>query len=223
MTIAAPVLDELKRRAREASARAYAPYSKFAVGAAVLTGEGEIHIGANVENASYGLSICAERNAVFHAIAQGARTIEAVVVYTPTLRARSLRWEKRTAGRDIRPQSVRKSARARKLSAHEQTGIAGRHRDQVVRHRAHASHHRQGAIRGLAAGAVGNATGGGRSAASGSPSHRPAARRARKIRGARRVCPRARSRNASAMNSIDLRDAPARSMVPTDRLQSFAP
>ena len=49
--------------ARAAASRAYAPYSNFHVGAAILTGSGAIHSGSNVENASYGLSICAERNA----------------------------------------------------------------------------------------------------------------------------------------------------------------
>jgi cytidine deaminase len=81
------VLDELKRRAREAAKHAYAPYSGFAVGAAVLTEGGEIHSGANVENASFGLSNCAERNAIFQAVAQGARKLEALAVYTPTATA----------------------------------------------------------------------------------------------------------------------------------------
>lgn len=84
MTIATPILDELKRRAREASQRAYAPYSGFAVGAAILASTGEICAGANVENASFGLTICAERNAIFQAVAQGARKIGVVVIYTPT-------------------------------------------------------------------------------------------------------------------------------------------
>ena len=84
MTIATPILDELKRRARDASQRAYAPYSGFPVGAAILASNGEIFAGANVENASFGLTISAERNAIFQAIAQGARRIEVVVVYTPT-------------------------------------------------------------------------------------------------------------------------------------------
>jgi cytidine deaminase len=79
------VFDELKRRAREAAAHAYAPYSGFAVGAAVLTDSGEIHSSANVENASFGLSNCAERNAIFQAVAHGARKLAALAVYTPTL------------------------------------------------------------------------------------------------------------------------------------------
>lgn len=85
--IAEAVLDELKRHAREAAAHAYAPYSRFAVGAAVLADTGEMYRGANVENASYGLSICAERNAVFQAVAHGARRVEALAVYTPTTAA----------------------------------------------------------------------------------------------------------------------------------------
>jgi cytidine deaminase len=84
VSTSAAKLAELKRRARDASQHAYAPYSRFAVGAAVLTGSGEIFAAANVENASYGLSICAERNAIFQAVAHGARTIEAIAVYTPT-------------------------------------------------------------------------------------------------------------------------------------------
>jgi cytidine deaminase len=84
MTIAPTMLIELKRRARDAATRAYAPYSRFPVGAAVLTADGAIHAAANVENASLGLSICAERAAIFQAIAHGARRIDAVVIYTPT-------------------------------------------------------------------------------------------------------------------------------------------
>lgn len=84
MDLAASQLRELTRRARVAAQHAYAPYSKFAVGAAVLTAQGEIYAGANVENASYGLSMCAERNAIFHAVAQGSTAITALAVYTPT-------------------------------------------------------------------------------------------------------------------------------------------
>jgi cytidine deaminase len=84
VAISETVLDALKRRAREAAAHAYAPYSGFAVGAAVLTDGGEIHSSTNVENASFGLSNCAERNAIFQAVAHGARKLAALVVYTPT-------------------------------------------------------------------------------------------------------------------------------------------
>jgi len=84
VAISEAVLDALKRRAREAAAHAYAPYSGFAVGAAVLTDSGEIHSSTNVENASFGLSNCAERNAIFQAVAHGARKLEALAVYTPT-------------------------------------------------------------------------------------------------------------------------------------------
>jgi len=77
-------LATLKRRAQRAASLAYAPYSGFAVGAAVLTDKGEIFAGANVENVSYGLSMCAERNAIQQAAAHGARRIAAIVVYTPT-------------------------------------------------------------------------------------------------------------------------------------------
>jgi cytidine deaminase len=72
----------LVKAARVVRARAHAPYSKFRVGAAVLDERGRIHVGCNVENASYGLTICAERNAVAAAVAAGARRIRAVAVFT---------------------------------------------------------------------------------------------------------------------------------------------
>lgn len=75
---------ELERRARDASANAHCPYSGFRVGAAVLSADGNIASGCNVENASFGLTICAERNAVFAAVASGAKTIVALALYTPT-------------------------------------------------------------------------------------------------------------------------------------------
>jgi cytidine deaminase len=77
-------LQAMVQAAREASTRAYCPYSRFRVGAAVLTEAGAIVAGCNVENASYGLTICAERSAVFQAVAGGASAIRAVVVFTPT-------------------------------------------------------------------------------------------------------------------------------------------
>jgi cytidine deaminase len=77
-------LRELASAAKDASFRAYCPYSKFPVGAAVKSGDGRVFGGCNVENASFGLTVCAERNAIFSAIAAGAREIVALAVYTPT-------------------------------------------------------------------------------------------------------------------------------------------
>ncbi len=70
----------LIQKAREALKNAYAPYSRFKVGAAVLTEDGEIYTGCNVENASYGLTVCAERVAIFTAVSDGKTKIEAVGV-----------------------------------------------------------------------------------------------------------------------------------------------
>jgi cytidine deaminase len=68
--------------ARGIRSRAHAPYSGFLVGAAVLDERGRIHVGCNVENASYGLTVCAERNAVAAAVASGARAVSAIAVIT---------------------------------------------------------------------------------------------------------------------------------------------
>ena len=65
-----------------AQGNAWAPYSRFRVGAAVLAADGTIHAGCNVENATYGATVCAERNAVAAAVVNGARELLAVVVVT---------------------------------------------------------------------------------------------------------------------------------------------
>ena len=75
---------QLFDEAKKASENTYSPYSHFPVGAAVLAGDGSIIRGTNVENASYGLTICAERTALGHAISAGKKDIKAIAVYCRT-------------------------------------------------------------------------------------------------------------------------------------------
>ncbi len=83
MPLDVSLIETLTAAATQAAARAYAPYSRFQVGAALLFDDGSIVAGANVENASYGLSCCAERNALFRAISEHgpSRRIAAVAVF----------------------------------------------------------------------------------------------------------------------------------------------
>jgi len=76
-------MDVLFKEAQEAAKKAYAPYSKFRVGAALLCDDGIVLTGANVENRSYGLTICAERNAIFSAVARGYLRFKALALSTP--------------------------------------------------------------------------------------------------------------------------------------------
>ena len=69
--------------AKEASKFSYSPFSRFAVGATVLTSSGKIFQGCNVENSSFGLTNCAERTAIFKAVSEGEKTIIAVAIYSP--------------------------------------------------------------------------------------------------------------------------------------------
>ena len=75
-------VDALVAQAREARARAYAPYSHYHVGAALLTADGRVFTGCNVENAVYPLGLCAERVAIFKAVSEGSREFRAIAVVT---------------------------------------------------------------------------------------------------------------------------------------------
>lgn len=75
--------EELMQKAIEASQNAYAPYSKFPVGACLLTENDNYYCGCNFENGSLGMTICAERNAVGRAILNGERKIKAIAIYSP--------------------------------------------------------------------------------------------------------------------------------------------
>ena len=75
--------DKLLEQAQEASGRAYAPYSHFRVGAALLCRDGTVFEGVNVENRSYGLTNCAERSALFTAVSSGYTDFSAIAISTP--------------------------------------------------------------------------------------------------------------------------------------------
>lgn len=77
--------EEMIKLAEKASENAYVPYSKFPVGACVLTDSGKVYTGCNFENSSFGLTICAERNTVGSAIADGEKKVRAVAIFSPKM------------------------------------------------------------------------------------------------------------------------------------------
>ena len=74
---------QLMDNAKQASKNSYSPFSRFAVGACVLAQSGKMYLGCNVENSSFGMTICAERCAIFKAVSEGEREILAVAIYSP--------------------------------------------------------------------------------------------------------------------------------------------
>ncbi|PLR98136.1 cytidine deaminase [Bacillus sp. T33-2] len=74
----------LVEKASEAQRKAYVPYSNFQVGAALITKSGEIFLGCNIENASFGLTNCAERTAIFKAVSEGQKEVQAIAVVADT-------------------------------------------------------------------------------------------------------------------------------------------
>ena len=78
------IKEKMFKKAKEAQKNAYVPYSEFPLGAAVLTKDGSIYTGVNIENASFSLTNCAERSAIFTAVSQGERKIEALLIVSST-------------------------------------------------------------------------------------------------------------------------------------------
>jgi cytidine deaminase len=120
---AAAVFKAMVELAREARQRAHAPYSGFAVGSALRTRKGEIVTGCNIENASFGLTLCAERVAVFKAVSEGLTEFDAIVVLADSSRhtapcgpCRQILWE--FCG-DIWVHMVGRRGRARTLRLRE--------------------------------------------------------------------------------------------------------
>ena len=113
--------EELIALAAQARERAYAPYSQFAVGAALLAKSGRVYTACNVENVSYGLSVCAERAAVFKAVSEGEREFEAIAVVTETgvTPCGACRQVLREFGEDIRVIVADASGRYRVFSLRE--------------------------------------------------------------------------------------------------------
>ena len=98
---------QLMDMAKEASKNSYSPFSRFAVGAAVYAASGKIYKGCNVENSSFGLTICAERCAIFKAISEGEKEIRAIAIYSPNTDScypcgacRQVMYEFQGAGKD---------------------------------------------------------------------------------------------------------------------------
>jgi len=78
------IKEKMFKKAKEAQKNAYVPYSGFPLGAAVLTEDGSIYTGVNIENASFSLTNCAERSAIFTAVSKGERRIEALLIVSST-------------------------------------------------------------------------------------------------------------------------------------------
>ena len=78
-----PAIKKLRESSKAVSVHSYSPYSKFKIGATLVIKGGKTFSGTNVENASFGLSMCAERNAIFQAVAHGEQQIETMAIYSP--------------------------------------------------------------------------------------------------------------------------------------------